>query len=82
MKLSDFIEGKDGRIGRRILRFLIHLYNKQIWRGKKMVNFIADGMKLKDNTANLIVGRFLINVEDPLEKEEDDSDEENLKDLT
>lgn len=47
-----------------------------------MVNFIADGINIKDHTANLIVSRFLINVEDPEDKEDDDSDEENLKDLT
>ncbi len=47
-----------------------------------MVNFIADGIRLKDNTSNLIVARFLINVENPEDKEEDDSDDENLKDLT
>ncbi len=46
-----------------------------------MINFIADGINLKDHTANLIVSRFLINVEDPEDKEED-SDDENLKDLT
>jgi hypothetical protein len=47
-----------------------------------MINFIADGMKIKDNTSNLIVSRFLINVEDPEDKEDDDSDDENLKELT
>lgn len=39
-------------------------------------------MKLKDNTANVIVSRFLINVENPEDKEEDDSDEEDLKEMT
>lgn len=47
-----------------------------------MINFIADGISLKDHTANLIVARFLINVEDPEDKEEENSDDENLKDLT
>lgn len=47
-----------------------------------MVNFIADGMKLRDNTSNLIVSRFLINVENPEDNDEEDSDDENLKDLT
>jgi hypothetical protein len=82
MKLRSFLEGKDNKVGRRIIRFLIHLYNKQIWRGNKLINFIADGINLKDNTTNLIVSRFLINVEDPEDKEDDDSDDENLKDLT
>lgn len=44
---------------------MIHLYNKQILRGKKLINFVADGINIKDHTANLIVSRFLINVEDP-----------------
>lgn len=47
-----------------------------------MINFISDGMKIRDNTSNLIVSRFLINVEDPEDKEDDESDEENLKELT
>lgn len=47
-----------------------------------MINFIADGIKLKDNTANIIVSRFLINVENPEDKEEEDSDDENLKEMT
>ena len=32
--------------------------------GKKLINFISEYMKIKDNTINLLIAKFLVNIED------------------
>lgn len=45
---------------KRILKFLMRLYYKRIWATKKLVNLIAQCMKIKNEKCNLMVAKFLI----------------------
>ena len=83
--VRKIIDESSDKIAKRLLRLLMRLYYKQIWTSKKLVNVIAESIKLKDQKTNLITARFLISTAEQMHVDEtDNTDEENetLKELT
>lgn len=82
--IRKILDESSNKIAKRLLRLLMRLYYKATWTSKKLVNVIAESIKLKDQKTNLMTARFLISTAEQMHIEDDDTDEENetLKELT
>lgn len=75
-------EGRE-EFSRKVLKLLIRLYYKGVWKSNKLVNLIAGAIDLRDQKSSQMVANFLITSAEAVAAAEDSGDEdEDLKEMT
>jgi hypothetical protein len=81
--LQRFLSTCEKPVRKRILKLLIKLYDKSIWRDRKIVNMVAEQVDSGDASCAFIVVKWLISSTEVFEEIEDSDEEgETLEEVT
>lgn len=81
--LLRFLESCEKAVRKRVLKLLIKLYDKKIWKDRKLVNMVANQIDSGDASCAFIVVKWLISSTEVFEEIEDSDEEgETLEEVT
>ena len=81
--IQRFLESCEPAVRKRVLKLLVKLYDKNIWRDRKIVNLVADQVDSGEASCAFIIVKWLLASTEIFEEIEDSEEEdETLEEVT